>query len=61
MSNSLCNKSKYQITVVGMGYVGLSVAVMLAQRHEITAVDILLEKVEKINNRISPVKDDELQ
>lgn len=35
MSNSLCNKSKYQITVVGMGYVGLSVAVMLAQRHEI--------------------------
>ena len=61
MINSLGNKRKYQITVVGMGYVGLSVAVILAQKHEITAVDMLLEKVEKINKRIAPVKDDELQ
>lgn len=59
MINSLGNKRKYQITVVGMGYVGLSVAVILAQKHEITAVDMLLEKVEKINKRIAPVKDDE--
>lgn len=61
MSDCLQKKAKYQITVVGMGYVGLSVAVLLAQHHEVTAVDILLDRVEKINKRISPIKDDDVQ
>lgn len=61
MDNCLVDNKKYHITVVGMGYVGLSVAVILAQHHEITAVDILDDKVDKINKRITPVKDDELQ
>lgn len=43
-----------RIAVAGTGYVGLSLAVLLSQHHEVTAVDIIPEKVEKINNRISP-------
>ena len=47
----------YRIAVAGTGYVGLSLAVLLAQHHEVTAVDIVPEKVEKINKFISPIQD----
>ena len=47
-----------QIAVAGTGYVGLSIATLLAQHHKVTAVDVIPEKVEKINNRISPIQDD---
>ena len=46
------------IAVAGTGYVGLSIAVLLSQRNEVKAVDIVPEKVEKINSRISPIQDD---
>ena len=47
----------YQIAVAGTGYVGLSIATLLAQHHPVTAVDVIPEKVEKINRRISPIQD----
>ena len=50
-----------KIAVVGIGYVGLSMAVLLSQNHQVIAVDIVEEKVEKINNRISPICDKEIQ
>ena len=46
-----------KIAVAGTGYVGLSIATLLAQHHEVMAVDIVPEKVEKINNKISPIQD----
>ena len=49
---------KYKIAVAGTGYVGLSIATLLSQRHQVTAVDIVSEKVEMINNRRSPIQDD---
>ena len=49
------------IAVAGTGYVGLSIAVLLAQHHTVTAVDIIPEKVDMINNRISPIKDAEIE
>ena len=49
------------ITVAGTGYVGLSIAVLLSQHNEVKAVDIVPEKVEKINNRISPIQDDYIE
>lgn len=50
-----------KIAIVGIGYVGLSLATLLSQRNEVIALDILSEKVEKINNRNSPIKDNEVK
>ncbi|MDE5875273.1 MAG: nucleotide sugar dehydrogenase [Muribaculaceae bacterium] len=52
---------KYNIAVAGTGYVGLSVATLLAQHNHVTAVDVVPEKVEKINQRISPIQDDYIE
>ena len=51
----------YKIAVAGTGYVGLSLAVLLAQHNEVTAVDIIPEKVEKLNNFITPIQDDYIE
>ncbi len=50
-----------KIAVAGTGYVGLSLAVLLSQHNKVTAVDIVAEKVEKINNKISPIQDDYIE
>ena len=50
-----------KIAVAGTGYVGLSIATLLSQHHEVMAVDIVPEKVEKINNRISPIQDEYIE
>ena len=50
-----------KIAVAGTGYVGLSIATLLAQHHHVTAVDVIPEKVEKLNNKISPIQDDYIE
>ena len=50
-----------KIAVAGTGYVGLSIATLLAQHHEVVAVDVIPEKVEKINNKISPIQDEYIE
>ena len=50
-----------KIAVAGTGYVGMSIAVLLAQHHEVTAVDIIPEKVDMINRRVSPIQDDYIE
>ena len=50
-----------KIAVAGTGYVGLSIATLLSQHHQVTAVDVVPEKVEKIKNRISPIQDEYIQ
>lgn len=52
---------KKKITVVGMGYVGLSVATLFAQHHEVRALDVVPEKAEMINRRISPIQDEYIE
>ncbi len=54
-------KEKYNIAVAGTGYVGLSIAILLSQHHHVTAVDIIPEKVEMINNRKSPIQDEYIE
>ena len=54
-------KKDLKIAIAGTGYVGLSLAVLLSQHHEVTAVDIVPEKVEKINKRISPIQDEYIE
>ena len=55
------NFEDIKIAVAGTGYVGLSIAVLLSQNHEVKAVDIIPEKVEKINRRISPIQDEYIE
>ena len=54
-------KKDYKIAVAGTGYVGLSIATLLSQHHQVTAVDIIPEKVDMINNRKSPIQDDYIE
>ena len=56
-----CSGEKIRVAVAGTGYVGLSLAVLLAQNNRVTAVDIVPEKVENINNKISPIQDKEIE
>lgn len=53
--------SNIKIAVAGTGYVGMSIATLLAQHHEVVAVDVLPEKVEKINQKVSPIQDDYIE
>lgn len=52
---------KIKVAVAGTGYVGLSIATLLAQHHQVTAVDVVPEKVEKLNNKVSPIQDDYIE
>ena len=62
-NNTIMMKNFKDITVAvaGTGYVGLSIATLLYQHHHVTAVDIIPEKVEKLNNKISPIQDDYIE
>ena len=53
--------NEIKIAVAGTGYVGMSIATLLAQHHEVVAVDVLSEKVDKINHKISPIQDDYIE
>ena len=55
------NFSDLKIAVAGTGYVGLSIATLLSQHHHVSAVDVVPEKVEKLNNKISPIQDDYIE
>lgn len=61
MEKSVVMNRKYKIAVAGTGYVGLSLAVLLAQHHTVYAVDIVPDKVEKINAKQSPIQDDYIE
>ena len=50
-----------KMAVVGMGYVGLSISILLAQHNEVVALDVIKEKVDMINNHISPIQDNEIK
>ena len=55
------NFSDIKVAVAGTGYVGLSIATLLSQHHEVTAVDVVAEKVDKLNRRVSPIQDDYIE
>ena len=55
------DQTQYRIAVAGTGYVGMSLAVLLAQNNVVTAVDIIAEKVEKINKKLSPIQDEYIE
>ena len=55
------NFKNIKVAVAGTGYVGLSIATLLSQHHQVTAVDVVPEKVEKLNNKISPIQDDYIE
>ena len=50
-----------KVAVAGTGYVGLSIATLLSQHHHVTAVDVIPEKIEKLNNKISPIQDEYIE
>lgn len=54
-------KTDYKIAVAGTGYVGLSIATLLSQHHQVTAVDIIPEKVDLINSHKSPIQDEYIE
>lgn len=54
-------KTDYKIAVAGTGYVGLSIATLFSQHHQVTAVDIIPEKVNLINNHKSPIQDEYIE
>lgn len=54
-------KKDYKIAIAGTGYVGLSIATLLSQHHQVTAVDIIPKKVDMINNRKSPIQDEYIE
>lgn len=55
------NFKDIKVAVAGTGYVGLSIATLLSLHHHVTAVDVISEKVEKLNNRVSPIQDDYIE
>lgn len=57
----MCDFKDIKIAVAGTGYVGLSIATLLAQHHQVTAVDVIPEKVDKINKHISPIQDEYIE
>ena len=59
--NNMNTFKNIKVAVAGTGYVGLSIAALLAQHHQVTAVDVVPEKVEKLNNKISPIQDDYIE
>ena len=59
--NNTAQLKPYKIAVAGTGYVGLSLAVLLAQHNHVTAVDIVQDKVDKLNNYISPIRDEYIE
>ena len=59
--NIMENSENIKVAVAGTGYVGLSIATLLSQHHQVTAVDVIPEKVEKLNNKISPIQDDYIE
>ena len=61
LNNRFESEKKMKIAVAGTGYVGLSLAVLLSQHNEVHALDIVPEKVEKINDYVSPIQDDEIE
>lgn len=61
MHTDKIRKEKYTIAVAGMGYVGLSIATLLAQHHKVYAVDVIPEKVEMVNQRKSPIQDEYIE
>ena len=61
MTYNMRKFEEIKIAVAGTGYVGLSIATLLSQHHQVTAVDVIPEKVEKINKRISPIQDEYIE
>ena len=59
--NIMRDFNNIKVAVAGTGYVGLSIATLLSQHHHVTAVDVIPEKVEKLNNKISPIQDDYIE
>lgn len=57
----MCEFKDIKVAVAGTGYVGLSIATLLSQHHQVIAVDVIPEKVEKLNNKISPIQDDYIE
>ena len=55
------NYKNLKIAVAGTGYVGLSMAVLLSQHHDVAAVDVVEDKVKKLNNKVSPIQDEYIE